>query len=284
MTAASVGFQCPACVAEGNKSVRQARTIYGGQFRPSAGTMGPVTTALIAINVVLFVATSVGGLNFASNGGTSSLFEHLSLIPPAVGHGQWYRLVTAMFLHFNLIHIGFNMYALFLIGPALELRLGRLRYLALYFLAGIGGSVLTLIGAPIATEAAGASGAIFGLFAAFYIMARRENLQTGGIVLTIALNLALSFSFSSEIDWRGHVGGLVVGAVIMAILAYAPMGPRRGHLQALGVAAVAAVLAVAGFVGVRHVNSTCEHASNPRSSAAGFCAQFDPTHSVFRTQ
>jgi membrane associated rhomboid family serine protease len=153
----------------------------------------------------------------------------------------------------------------------------------LYFLAGIGGSVLTLIGAPIATEAAGASGAIFGLFAAFYIMARRENLQTGGIVLTIALNLALSFSFSNEIDWRGHVGGLVVGGVLMAIFAYAPQGPRRAQLQALGVGAVAVVLVVAGFLGARHVNSTCEQASNPRSSTAAFCAQFDPSHSPFQT-
>jgi membrane associated rhomboid family serine protease len=284
MTAASVGFQCPECVAEGNKGARQARTIYGGQFRPTSGAMGPVTKALIAVNVALFVATSVGGLNFASNGGTSKLFEHLSLIPPAVGHGQWYRLVTAMFLHFNLIHIGFNMYALFLIGPALELRLGRLRYLALYFLAGIGGSILTLIGAPVATEAAGASGAIFGLFAAFYIMARRENLQTGGIVFTIALNLALSFSFSNEIDWRGHVGGLVIGGVIMAILAYAPQGPRRAQLQALGVGAVAVVLVVAGFLGTSHVNSTCEHATNPQSSTAEFCAHYDPNHSAFEGQ
>jgi membrane associated rhomboid family serine protease len=281
MHAASVGFQCPECVSQGNAAVRQARTIYGGRFRPPTSGIGPITTTLIAANVVLFVVTSVGGLNFASNSGTSSLFERLSLIPPAVGHGQWYRLVTSMFLHFSLIHIGFNMYALFLIGPALEVRLGRWRYLALYFLAGIGGSVLTLIGAPIATEAAGASGAIFGLFAAFYFMARRENLQTGGIVLTIVFNLALSFSFSNEIDWRGHVGGLIVGGILMAILVYAPQGPRRGQLQILGFGIVAVLLAIAGFAGTRHVNSTCEHETNPGSSAAAFCAHYDPDHSAF---
>jgi membrane associated rhomboid family serine protease len=244
MTAASVGFQCPECVSQGNKSVRQGRTIYGGRVYRSRSRLGPVTTTLIAVNVAIFIATSAGGLNFASGGGTSSLFLRLALIPPAVAHGQWYRLVTSMFLHFNVLHIAFNMYALFLIGPHLELALGRVRYVALYFLAGIGGSILSLLNGPLATEAAGASGAIFGLFAAFYIVARRQGWQTNGIVITIVLNLALSFSFSNEIDWRGHVGGLIVGAAVMAVIAYAPPGPQRYRVQALGLGVIAVVLAV----------------------------------------
>jgi membrane associated rhomboid family serine protease len=287
MTAASVGFQCPECIAEGSKTVRQARTIYGGQVRPTNGRLGPVTTTLIVINVVVFIATSASGLNFASGGGTSSLFQHLSLLPPAVAHGQYYRLITAMFLHFNVIHIAFNMYALFLIGPPLEAVLGRVRYLGLYFLAGIGGSVLTLVGAPLATEAAGASGAIFGLFAAFYIVARRQGWQTNSIVLTIALNLALSFSFSSEIDWRGHVGGLIIGAVVMGIFAYAPAGPRRGQLQALGAFGVAVLLVAVGLLGVHRVNHDCRAIEPVGNVAIGansgsnannfaFCEDFDP--------
>jgi membrane associated rhomboid family serine protease len=257
MTPASVGFQCPECVSEGRKTVRQGRTIYGGRVYRSASRLGPVTTTLIAVNVVLFIATSAGGVDIFGGGGTSSLFVRLALIPPAVGHGQWYRLVTAMFLHFTVIHIAFNMYALFLIGPHLEVALGRLRYLTLYFLAGIGGSILTLIGAPANTEAAGASGAIFGLFAAFYIVARRQGWQTNGIVITIALNLVLTFSFSSEIDWRGHVGGLIVGAAVMAVFAYAPAGPQRFRLQALGVAVIAVILAGAGVIGAHHARGEC---------------------------
>jgi membrane associated rhomboid family serine protease len=281
MTAASVGFQCPECVSEGRKTVRQGRTIYGGRLYPTKSRLGPVTTTLIAVNVVLFIATSAGGLNFASGGGTSSLFVRLALIPPAVGHGQWYRIVSSMFLHFNVLHIAFNMYALFLIGPPLEVALGRVRYLTLYFLAGIGGSVLSLINGPIASEAAGASGAIFGLFAAFYIVARRQGWQTNGIVITIAINLALSFSFSNEIDWRGHVGGLIVGGAVMAVFAYAPPGPQRYRMQALGVAAVAVIVAGVGFAGVQRVNHDCDNlpsafASVSQGQTAAFCAAFDP--------
>jgi membrane associated rhomboid family serine protease len=264
MTPASVGFQCPECVSEGRKTTRGGRTIYGGRVYAQRGRVGPITTTLIAVNVVLFIATSTNGLNFASNNVNSSLFVRLALIPPAVGHGDWYRLVTSMFLHFSLIHIAFNMYALFLIGSPLEAALGRVRYVALYFLAGIGGSILTLIGAPANTEAAGASGAIFGLFAAFYFVARRQGWQTNGIVITIAINLALSFSFSNEIDWRGHVGGLIVGGVVMLVYAYAPAGPQRFRLQALGVAAVAVVLAAGGVIGAHHARGECEqYLSNP---------------------
>jgi membrane associated rhomboid family serine protease len=279
MTPASVGFQCPECLSEGRKTVRQGRTIYGGRVYAHAGRMGPVTTTLIVINVALFIATSAGGLNFASGGGSSSLFLRLALIPPAVGHGQYYRIVTSMFLHFNVIHIAFNMYALFLIGTPLEIALGRVRYLALYFLAGIGGSVLTMINGPIAEEAAGASGAIFGLFAAFYFVARRQGWQTNGIVITIAINLALSFSFSNEIDWRGHVGGLIVGGVVMVVIANVPAGPRRFQLQALGVGAVAVVVAAVAFAGVHRVNTDCRSAltvGTQVTQTTFYCAQFDP--------
>lgn len=276
MTPASVGFQCPECVSEGNRTVRQSRTIYGGRVRVGERRVGPVTMTLIVVNVVLFVATSAGGLNIASGGGTSSLFVKLALIPPAVGHGEYYRLVTAMFLHFNVLHIGFNMYALYLIGPPLEAVLGRMRYLVLYFLAGIGGSILTLIGAPLATEAAGASGAIFGLFAAFYIVSRRQGWQTNGIVITIGINLALSFSFRGEIDWRGHVGGLIVGAAVMAVYAYAPQGPQRFRVQALGIGVIAVILAGSAVAGVHHVNTGCAAAEQTNSFTGAFCAHFDP--------
>jgi membrane associated rhomboid family serine protease len=271
MTTASVGFQCPECVKEGNKSIRQARTIYGGAV--AGGRPDAVTMTLIGLNVVMFIATSVGGLNLTSGGGTSDLFVKLALVPPAVAHGQWYRIVTSMFLHFSLLHIFFNMYALLQIGPFLERRLGTGRYLALYFLSGIGGSVLSLLNGPIFTEAAGASGAIFGLFAAFYIVARRENFNPTPIVITIALNLAISFSFPSEIDWRGHVGGLIIGAIVMVLLAYAPRTPQRVPLQIAGMVIVAVLLVGLSVVGIHHVKHECiaDETTQSQSDNAGFC-------------
>ena len=149
MTAASVGFQCPECVAEGNATVRQAahRSTAGGSAR--RGRPDVVTLTLIGINVAVFVATTCSGVNVFSGSGNSTLFNHLALIPPAVAHGQWYRLFTAAFLHFGIFHIGFNMYALYLIGPPLEAALGRLRYVALYLLAGVGGSILSVALGPL---------------------------------------------------------------------------------------------------------------------------------------
>jgi membrane associated rhomboid family serine protease len=258
MTAASVGFHCPECLAEGRKTTRVARTVYGGRVRSFSGRVGPVTGALIGINVVMFIVTSAGGgLSLFGNGGSSSLFLRLALNPAAVGHGEWYRMVTAMFLHFNLLHIASNMYALYLIGPSLEAALGRSRFLALYFLAGVGGSALSVAFGPMSETAAGASGAIFGLFAAFYVVARHQRLQTGGIAGTIVINLVFSLTFRGVIDWRGHVGGLIAGGLVMVVFAYAPRGRRRNLLQAAGVAATAVLVVGVGLVGVHRAHKDC---------------------------
>jgi membrane associated rhomboid family serine protease len=279
MRPASVGFQCPECVREGQGNQRVARTVYGGRYHQPVGRTGRfglITTILIIANAVMFAITTAaaGTLSLTGDETTSSFALRLSLIPPAVAHGEWYRLVTTMFMHANLLHIAFNMWALVIVGPPLEAVLGRIRYLALYFLAGIGGSILTLIGSPPATRAVGASGAIFGLFAAFYIVARDRGWQTGGILLTIGLNLALSFSLSTVIDWRGHVGGLIVGAAVTAVYAYAPRGPQQVRLQALGVGAIAVILAALGFVGARHMHEACRNPTNQQDYA--YCQIYDP--------
>jgi membrane associated rhomboid family serine protease len=256
MHPASVGFQCPECVREGNASVRTARTVYGGRVRP--GTQpGLVTRVLIGINVVVFIITASSGANVLSGStGSSTIYNRFALIPVDVAHGQWYRLITAAFLHYGIIHILFNMYALYLIGPQLEAVLGRLRFVVLYVLAGIGGGLLSVALGPLNEQAAGASGAIFGLFGALYIVARHMNLQTNSIVVTIAINLVFTFAISN-IDWRGHVGGLVTGTVIALVFAYAPQGPNRIRLQAAGVAVIAVLLAGFGFIGANHVHNKC---------------------------
>lgn len=253
MVAASVGFQCPECVREGRRSVRPAKTMYGGRVR---GNRAEVTIALVAINVLVFFATLGSGANVSGGVGSSDVYQRFALIPAAVAHGQWYRLVTAMFLHYGFWHVAANMYALWIMGQALEVMLGRLRFVALYFASGMGGSILSFAFGEVLGQSAGASGAIFGLFGAFFIILRRRNLETGGIVAMIALNLVFTFTFPN-IDWRGHVGGLVVGAAFAYALVAAPSGPRRDQFQAYGGAAVAVVLAACGLLASSHVHAEC---------------------------
>jgi membrane associated rhomboid family serine protease len=252
MTPASVGFQCPECVSEGRKSVRPTRTMYGGRAQARAD----VTLALIGVNVIVFLLTAASGAGVATGSGQSSIYDNFALVPALVAHGDWYRLASSMFLHYGILHIGFNMWALYVIGTPLETMLGRLRFAALYFLAGIGGSILSFSTGQLLTPAAGASGAIFGIFGAFFVILRRRNLETGGIVGLIVINLVLSFTFAN-IDWRGHVGGLIIGGIVGAVFAYAPTGPSRDRVQAAGAFTVAIVLAATAAVGATHVRKEC---------------------------
>jgi membrane associated rhomboid family serine protease len=255
MIPASVGFQCPECVAEGRRTTRAARTAYGGRL-PLAGRHGQVTRVLIAVNVVVFLVTVTSGASVLTGTGTSSIYNRFALVPVAVAHGQWYRLITATFLHYGIFHIAFNMWALWVVGPLLEAALGRWRYVVLYALSGIGGGLLSVLSGPINEQAAGASGAIFGLFGGLYVIARHRNLPTGGIAATIVVNLIFTFSVSN-IDWRGHVGGLVIGTLIAAIYAFTPRGARRTHTQVAAVALVAVVMSVVGFAAAHHVRHEC---------------------------
>ena len=254
MIPASVGFQCPECVNEGRKTIRPAKTVYGGTISRGGVT---VTKVLVAVNVFVFIAAIVDGVNIVSGEpGKSSVYDHFSLVPAAVAHGEWYRLFTSMFLHFGFLHIAVNMWALIVIGTPLEQMLGRVRYLALYFLGGLGGSLFSFVNGDIGENSAGASGAIFGLFGAYYVITRRRGLETGPIVGLIAVNLVFSFTFNG-IDWRGHVGGLVVGAAVAFVLAAAPAGPNRDRLQAAGCAVIAVILAAVGVFGAKQVRSDC---------------------------
>jgi membrane associated rhomboid family serine protease len=273
MRDAAVGFQCPECVAAGRITTRQPRTVYGGRLRTGA----TVTWALVGINVAVFIACAVGGtdlgLSLSGSADTSPLYRQFELVPYFVVQGQYYRLLTAMFLHYSVLHILFNMWALVYVGPPLEIALGRARYLALYLLAGIGGSVATYAFGPLLEASAGASGAIFGLFAAFFVFARHQRRDTRMIVVLIVLNLFLSFSLPG-IDIRAHLGGLVTGAVVGGILAYAPAGPRRLITQVLG-ALLVALLLVAG-VAVR-THDLRRVSLNPASAQAGRTASISAT-------
>ncbi|MGK5557537.1 rhomboid family intramembrane serine protease [Actinomadura kijaniata] len=251
MRDASVGFQCVECVAEGNRGVRRPRTVGGA--RAVAAARPVVTYVLIAACVLAYLAELASPrvvLDYMMVGAGYLPGGELA----GVAGGEWYRLFTSMFLHqrpsggsFGLTHILFNMWALWAIGPALEQALGRWRFLALYLLAGLGGSVLLYVLAPT-SSAVGASGAIFGLFAAFFVFSRKVGAPMGPIVFLLGLNLVITFAVPG-ISWEGHVGGLLTGGVLAAAYAYLPRGPRQ---PALHVAATAVVLvALVGAVLVK---------------------------------
>lgn len=265
MREASVGFQCPECVAEGRRSVRPARTAFGGS---RAGYAGYITIGLIALNVVaLLVGAAMSGVASLFGGFFSGASEiHLlgavtgvdwtvlpdgRAVPGAfpesgqvyhgVDSGGVYRLFTGMFLHYGPLHLIVNMWALWVLGRGLEAALGPIRFLALYLLAGLGGSVAVLIFAP-ASLTAGASGAIFGLFSALFIVLRRLGRDTSVIVPAIVVNLLITFVVPG-VSIAGHLGGLVTGAVLGAVLAYAPRQGRTA-VQAAGFVGVGLLLVV----------------------------------------
>jgi membrane associated rhomboid family serine protease len=242
MRAASVGYQCPDDVADGARSVRQARTTFGGRI---SGDTSRVTIALIALNVAVFVLGLLLGqrelqARFANVPGAPGLF--------GVADGEFYRLLTAAFLHAGVFHLAVNMFALASLGPQLETALGRVRYLALYLLSALGGSTLSFLLSPVNTFGVGASGAIFGLFGAYFVIVRRLGGETGAITTLLLINLVITFAVP-RIDWRAHLGGLIVGAVIAAAMAYAPRGPQRDRVQ--GTACGAVLLLLVALIAAR---------------------------------
>jgi membrane associated rhomboid family serine protease len=221
MRDAAVGHQCTECVGAGAKTVRQPRTSFGGR---QYGAKPVVTYTLIAVNVAMFALQTM----------SADLQRELVLFAPAVADGELYRLLTSAFLHYGATHLLFNMWALWVIGPPLEAALGRLRFSALYVLSALGGSVLVYLLSSLGAATAGASGAIFGLFGATFVVGKRLNLDVGWVIGLIAINLAFTFVIplisSQNISWQGHIGGLVTGALVAAAYLYAPR-ERRTLIQ-----------------------------------------------------
>lgn len=234
MRSAAVGQQCVECVRAGARTTRQPRTHFGGRQRADTPVL---TYALIAVNVAAFVLQMASG----------NLEKQLALWPPAVADGQFYRLVTSAFLHYGATHLLFNMWALYVVGPPLEMWLGRLRFGALYALSGLGGSVLVYLISPLDTATAGASGAIFGLFGATFVVGKRLAFDVRWVMAVIAINLVFTFLVplisSQRISWQAHVGGLVTGGLVAAAYVYPPR-ERRTAIQAAVTIIVLTALAV----------------------------------------
>jgi membrane associated rhomboid family serine protease len=245
---ASVGFQCVDCIRSGNQNVRQATGRFGGAVPAGA----KVTRALLAINIVLFVielAHSQLGYDWLMLGGLAQYRGG----PPVIGvaAGQWYRMITSAFIPppgdglWTFLDIAFNMWALYIVGPAVERVLGSVRFLAVYLISAVGGSILIYYLVP-SEPAAGASGAIFGLFAAWFVLARRLNADIRPVVILIVLNLVLSFTVSG-IAWQAHIGGLISGGLLTAAYAYAPR-QYRAPLQIAATVAMVAIFIIAVLV------------------------------------
>ena len=268
MRSASVGFQCPDCVAEGAKNTRAGRTAYGG-LRPA--NPGATTITLIGINAFVWIMIVATGWR------SSELIQRLALSPlgtcftadgrgyfpnateamcqapgttyvPGVADGAYWQLVSSTFAHVEIWHIAFNMLALYAFGPQLELALGRARFLALYLLSGLSGSAFVYWLSAEHSATLGASGAIFGLMGALLVVAHKVGGNVQSLMTWIGINVVITVLGSSFISWQGHLGGFVGGVVITAALVYAPR-ERRTQVQVAALVLIG--LAIVGAIVVR---------------------------------
>ncbi|HUQ00704.1 MAG TPA: rhomboid family intramembrane serine protease [Aeromicrobium sp.] len=213
MRDASVGFQCPTCVDEGRKSVRQPRTVAGGAI---PADVGRASLALIAINIAVFLA------QLATAGSPGSVTQLGQMDSSAVASGQYWRLLTGEFLHGGPLHLVLNMFALYLFGPAAERALGTVRFLASYLTMAVAAS--TFVYALTTQSTVGASGAIFGLFGLVFVLLLKAGQDVRGLIVLLGVNGLISLN--ANISWQAHLGGFLTGIVLGAVFAYAPRSSR----------------------------------------------------------
>ncbi|MET0305174.1 MAG: rhomboid family intramembrane serine protease [Solirubrobacterales bacterium] len=244
MTPTPVGMRCPECAGERTKVTR-------GAVAPTHYD-APATYVLIALNVAAFLAEIAGGSGGLSAQNSSVVFD-FGLFGPLVAEGEWYRLLTYGFLHANLLHIGFNMFALFFLGRILEPGIGTPRFVALYFVSLFAGALGAVLLDPNDLTI-GASGAVFGIFGATFVIARSRGVDALASTIGIVLLFNLAFTFGSDrISIGGHLGGLAAGLLCALVIVAGDrgmLGPRRLPIElaamiAIGVFSVAAAIAIA---------------------------------------
>jgi len=244
MTPTPVGMRCPECASERTKVTR-------GAVAPSRYD-APATYVLIALNIAAYLAEIAGG-NGGLSPGNSSILIDFGLFGPSVAEGEWYRLLTSGFLHASIIHIGFNMFALYFLGRILEPGIGTPRFVALYLASLFAGSFGAILLDPNALTI-GASGAVFGIFGATFVIARSRGVDAlaSSIGIILVLNLAITFG-RPEISIGGHLGGLAAGLLCALVIVAGDRGmlaPRRLPMElaamiAIGVFSVVAAIAIA---------------------------------------
>lgn len=226
---AAVGVQCVDCIRETSKAAPSRRTIFGGVPRTGRPV---ITITMMAICVVMFALDLAIPKSF--------IFQNFAYAPFTTESEPW-RMVTSAFLHStNFMHIAFNMYALWILGNALEPAFGRARFLAIYLVSAFAGSVGVLLLTPVDTVVVGASGAVFGLFGALFVVQKKRGGDLRQILVLLAINAAIGFIIPN-IAWQAHLGGLIAGALCTVAVAYAP-AKNRQLIQWGGIAAVALIL------------------------------------------
>lgn len=222
------------CLAGSARAVPRWRNVAG-----ASRTGKPVIVpALIVANVAIFVLTVVtaGSLNRNS---ASPWFAEGALVPALVANGEYWRIVTSGFLHVGPLHLAFNMFALWIIGREVEAVLGRARFVAVYGVALLGGAAAVMLLSNPLGPTAGASGAVFGMMGALFVLLRRLKLPAGQVIGVIAINVVISFTIP-QISWQGHLGGLVFGAAVTAALVYLAAGARnRRRVQIVAISGLA---------------------------------------------
>jgi membrane associated rhomboid family serine protease len=245
MTSTPVGMRCPECA-------RQRTRVTTGTRSFGRSTAAPASYVLIGANVLAFLAEIAGGTGgFDASG---SVVNDFALRGNAVADGEWYRILTGGFLHAGPVHLLFNMFALYVLGSLLEPAIGTPRFVALYFASLLAGALGALALSDPGDNTVGASGAIFGLFGAAFVIARGRGLDSiaGQIGLLLLINLALTFGIPG-ISIGGHLGGLAGGVICsLAILGgeRGALGGRRlpleiGLIAAIGVFSAVAAVAIA---------------------------------------
>lgn len=224
---AAVGVQCVDCVKAQQQTQRRTVTVAGGVAR--SGT--PVVTyAIIALSTAVFLGQLA-----------TTQVQRTLMFVPVLGQSEPWRFLTTAFLHGSVVHILMNMYALYLIGPFVEQVFGRWRYVSMYALAAIGGSVsVLLLSSPTSdswvTGTVGASGAVFGLFGALALTMKRLKRNQTQVLVVIGINIVFSFMFPN-VSWEAHLGGLLTGSVLAAAYLYSP----KEHRTAWAICATAAI-------------------------------------------
>jgi membrane associated rhomboid family serine protease len=253
MRQASVGFHCPECVAAGAASTPKTRTIYGGTA-VVRGRSDLVTKTIIGLNVAVFL------LIWLTGGDSSPLLDRTEMIGQVgfiqnigqgggVADGQYWRLLTSTFVHVQLLHILLNMVAIWIFGPTLETLLGRIRFIVLYLVSALAGSVAVYLFTPPTVPTIGASGGVFGLLGAALVISFQRKMDISWLLMLLGFNLVYSFLVPS-VSWQGHVGGLLAGLGMGALFAYSPRD-RRNLFQWAGLGLLLAICVV--LIAIRSV-------------------------------
>ena len=254
MIEAPVGFHCPVCLDQ----ARRRRPTQRTQFGAKVGSGTPKVTYAVIIACAVVYALQLAPMYLPGAAQLPSVTNMFAYAP--VHTAAWnpefepWRMLTSALLHSpsSAVHILFNMLALWFIGRVVEPAIGGLRYGALLLLSAFGGSVAVLYLTDPFTPTVGASGAVFGLFGALFILLRSTGAQTGGLIALVAVNMVIGFMPGLNISWQGHLGGLVIGLFSALVIAKAPRR-RRALWQTLGLAAMAVLLLILTAVGVQLV-------------------------------